>query len=505
MQAFIHKNIRYRRQRHLTILCFVIQYAIMTVFLDKNQTFYHGTLSAFERFRPLSHFGSYRAASQRIENCKEPRIETLDMSAREQYFDFSHNDGTAPAKCRNIIPVQLNLTNTYELQDINATPDYTYWRDSFLHYLAVDQQLPKCPDFYDYIFHAPFHMDIADVRAELATDTLYPFPSKRVAAFQPATVDKYHLCFQRMIHFWESRGFDGFHYMNYYEDRGHISYVVFRPENIIRQDRTVVHIPFMPTTQEFVATRYRDFTRNERHFIKEQVKYHETVDNLKMAQVADPTPMTEYDIIAKLRGTDIVKEFYTRELTDKVMPNIAKVSRQPQFGYHGLTHSYQVALFAIDIAIAIKTDPRPVMIAAALHDCARTDDSKNREHGAECEPIARKFIARHYPTLSPFTVTQIVNAIQMHPYGLIPHDIISACLWDADRIRMSWDFGFSRKYFSTLYGLLVAAMKPHDQEKYICYQNEFLVRTGIKNFARIQYERNMDAKYIADHAQTNER
>ena len=75
-------------------------------------------------------------------------------------------------------------------------------------------------------------MEHDDVLRELAQEKLY----------KPENIstDRFHLALQRMIKYFEYLGYDGFHYINEYEDPGHISYIPFRPEQIIRLDQEII-------------------------------------------------------------------------------------------------------------------------------------------------------------------------------------------------------------------------------------------------------------------------
>ena len=85
------------------------------------------------------------------------------------------------------------------------------------------------------------------------------------------------------------------------------------------------------------------------------------------------------------------------------------------------------------------------------------------------------------------TSDNIVYAVQYHTQGTIAPDLISACVWDADRIRLSWEMGYHEKYFNTAYGNYIASLPPQmsdngrlSQEQYMKNQNKFLRRHNIK-------------------------
>lgn len=184
--------------------------------------------------------------------------------------------------------------------------------------------------------------------------------------------------------------------------------------------------------------------------------------------------------------------YYTRIFFNQILPQIEKISNQPRYGYHGLTHTTQVALFGIDIAQSIEQDPLPVLLAAGLHDCARTNDDWDTEHGLNAMPIACDFIAQNYSHLPLQTTQQILYAIRHHTIGEVAPDNISACLWDADRIRLSWECGYDKKFFNTARGCEIASLPPAAQNKYIVAQNSYLVWHKIRTQAQLDFDHQQD-------------
>lgn len=186
------------------------------------------------------------------------------------------------------------------------------------------------------------------------------------------------------------------------------------------------------------------------------------------------------------------QEYYIRMFWDTVLPQIAEITTQSRYGYHGLSHTAQVAMFGIDIAYTIGQDPLPVILAAGLHDCARTNDDWCNEHGPNAVPIACKFLAKNYPNLSKTDVKQIVNAVKNHTNGRIARDGVAACLWDGDRIRLSWEMGYDPYFFTTMRGRQIASLNETGQTCYIADQDDFLVKHNIRTRQQIEYDREQD-------------
>ena len=193
--------------------------------------------------------------------------------------------------------------------------------------------------------------------------------------------------------------------------------------------------------------------------------------------------------------------YYTQMLFDTILPQITEITTQSRYGYHGLSHTIQVAMFGIDLAQHINQDALPVMLAAGLHDCARTNDSWCVMHGPNAVPVGREFLAKQYPNLPTQTVTQILYAVENHTTGRSAPDGVSACLWDGDRIRLSWEYGYRPEFFSTARGHQLASLTTTDQLAYIDAQDQFLVRNKIKTAEQLEFERTQDV--IQNHTKFN--
>lgn len=186
------------------------------------------------------------------------------------------------------------------------------------------------------------------------------------------------------------------------------------------------------------------------------------------------------------------KAYYCQMYFNQILPQIAEITTQSRFGYHGLSHTNQVALFGIDLAHSINQDALPVMLAAGLHDCARTNDAWCTEHGPRAVLVGRDFLAKNYKNLPESTIRQILYAVGNHTIGRVAPDGVSACLWDADRIRLSWEYEYRPEFFNTARGREIAAFCRDEQRKYIDDQDSFLIRNKIKTREQIDFEREQD-------------
>ena len=182
------------------------------------------------------------------------------------------------------------------------------------------------------------------------------------------------------------------------------------------------------------------------------------------------------------------REESTKFFFETILSQIQQVTNQSRYGYHGLSHTIQVAMFGIDIATSLGTDTLPVMLAAGLHDCARTHDEWCTEHGEKAVPIGREFLAKNYPQISKSNVDAILYAVKNHTTGRIAPDNISACLWDSDRIRLSWERGYRAEFFNTERGHQIASLSPKDQVQYMAQQYEYLIRHNIRTRSQIEFD-----------------
>lgn len=481
----------------------------MTKFVDHGVPFYHGTVKNFQRFRPLSHFGSREVAmffsnknhkhDEIIELHQEMigRLELQLMAFQQLATGNAPTPGPSREVSPKVIPVHLNLTNTYELQDSENHHDYNCFKSTMLYHFMVEQKFDKLPPVFDFIFEDPLNLDHKSIVEQLQMDNLYAPAQQNKTCFSIAEIDMYHLCFQRMIQYWESAGYDGFHYTNCHEDNGHLSYVAFRPESIIRLDLNPIEKIQKPQQQksaelskiqdEYLCKHQsRDLKPCEELSLDFMNIYYREVEHIK-SNISSKEKLIHRPQF--IRHAIKSKAYYAEMFVQDILPELEKISRQPRYGYHGLTHTEQVALYGIDCAIASNQDPMPVILAAGLHDCARTNDVYCEKHGPDCEPIARQFLKTHFPNLNPLTVEKIVSAVVNHTTGMKAPDMVSACLWDADRIRLSWEEIYRPEFFSTACGQKIAGLSLSQQKEYIQRQDNFLLRHKIKTRDQIEFER----------------
>lgn len=152
---------------------------------------------------------------------------------------------------------------------------------------------------------------------------------------------------------------------------------------------------------------------------------------------------------------------------DNLKPLVAKIGSQKPYGMHGLnTHTNAVVFRGIDYSLHMEYDPIPVVFACAFHDMGRTSDGADPEHAQKAIPMAMRIMKQFPELLNQDTRFSILYAVLNHINGTTANDYISACLWDADRTRMAWHYGFNEKFFNTNRGKYVA----QHWKKYIEFQ-----------------------------------
>lgn len=230
--------------------------------------FYRGTVWKNDPFLPLSHFGTKRAAFERLRNL---------MRAYDE--DYNGVDSVLDGKEINdrIYVAFLKMKHPLRIADLDVHNPKTY-ASAVLHYLLVKkygvsylEQLYNIPieknnkrdvfeqreyinktlskmDFsrivsaqalpkeFDFIFYEPKRMDIKAVRKELFLGGMYPFISSKKNK-QAEQQNRENLVYQRMIRFFQKEGYDGFIYKNETEDRGKDSFIIFHPKQVVVTSR----------------------------------------------------------------------------------------------------------------------------------------------------------------------------------------------------------------------------------------------------------------------------
>ena len=247
--------------------------------------FYHTTpfREKITSFHPLTHFGTQKAAEMRTIHYMYQRLgipEPLrfpDKMPPDLLKAFERQEGKAAL---STYAARLFVKSPVRIPDL-ATHSLTQYHHWFAAEYKPKSYLLSSPEWLEgdavgaaktkykralteFIFVDPFTHTAADLKTELSCDHLYSPPKStekrqllpaflrpvltqaRQAPFELAE----RVSFQRLIRFLEGEGHDGFVYRNECEDKGHDSYIIFRPEQVfdIRSPEVERDIP--PQTKD---------------------------------------------------------------------------------------------------------------------------------------------------------------------------------------------------------------------------------------------------------------
>lgn len=165
-------------------------------------------------------------------------------------------------------------------------------------------------------------------------------------------------------------------------------------------------------------------------------------------------------------------EFYQNEVLPKIK-TIREVT-QKNYGYHGLlTHTEWVVIRWIFFALSMDKNVYPVIFACAWHDLARVNDRHDELHWPHAVPVVSKLMDMFDDSLGEDEKEKVKDAVKNHTIWVLAPDYISACLWDADRCRLAWEWTFRERYFNTEIWKYIAS---HDAREFIEFENECLWR-----------------------------
>lgn len=158
--------------------------------------------------------------------------------------------------------------------------------------------------------------------------------------------------------------------------------------------------------------------------------------------------------------------FYENEVLPLILNN-QKVTQKKEWYHELCTHTKNVVFRGICYAVSLWKDPVPVIFACACHDVARTHDDDDFEHWKNAIPIVTELINNDNFNLSENEKVQIIEAVRDHSlYCVKATNYISACLWDADRTRLSWECGYYEKHFNTELWKIVSSWSSEDFFKF---------------------------------------
>ena len=161
---------------------------------------------------------------------------------------------------------------------------------------------------------------------------------------------------------------------------------------------------------------------------------------------------------------------WRRWLDRVLLPAVRPFFLNQKGPWHGLDHARQTARLAGFLAWQAGISPLAPMLAACLHDAARTGEELEPEHAATGAELAKIFLKHFAARQGPFLKTgDIVKAVARHNRpGRTAHKT-GAFLRDADRLRLAWAEGVKRGCFSTARGLKLAELGSRAADNYLTF------------------------------------
>ncbi len=215
--------------------------------------FHTSPVEKIERFLPLSHFGTKRAADMRsihfiykILGIPEPTVlsDKIPDNIQKKISKLEN----APELFT--YPVYLYSKSAIKIPDFgrHALFQYQKWfRDKYApkaKFLTGKERLEgdgvgETKTAYkkaltEFIFVDPFIENEENLKKELSADSLFSPTADALAE---------KVALGRMIRFLEGEGYDSFIYKNDYEDKGKESYIIFRPEQVFMSTETEHILP----------------------------------------------------------------------------------------------------------------------------------------------------------------------------------------------------------------------------------------------------------------------
>ena len=484
--------------------------------------FYHGTYAQFEQFRPLSHFGTKEAARDILESRYVSRREVLwDKTMGEMVSEFLFQKNEKKLSSEGyIIPVYLKINRPFVLPDIGYHSVNSYKEGLIFHLLSAQWQtnmplrracqlfnpqrdknspipyffnrMYKMADFLPsirFIFEEPLQLNIQDVRRELSLETLFPLAENELTKLAQKT-DRYHLIFQRMIRFLENKGYDGFVYENETEDKGSLSYVIFRSQQVIRLDRSFVNTPCgYPSS------------KNERELLLIERKSLSEKNNIEIP-MKEIERQTEFQLCMtqpRLKSDDISSDgraFWMKFASHYVIPEVVLFARQNK-RHCKMRDMAQSILFGIECAVSNHVNPLPVILSCALYDYTQLSEEKEKEDFYPNYTFGRKFLLQQNFNLKQIEMRQIAQVLTRFSDENAKSDSIYACAHDAICVWKKWKGLEEQIACITPTGKRLANYSASEKEAYVKAQQQDLVALNIPSLLQLpkyyQYQRFLNA------------
>lgn len=182
----------------------------------------------------------------------------------------------------------------------------------------------------------------------------------------------------------------------------------------------------------------------------------------------------EIKILSKLPSYNVENclLYYYKYLRGMILPLYNNTNYE-----HGILHIDDVVWFATLIAGNEQVPEEyyiPIILSAAFHDCGRVNDCYDELHGKASVDKLNSIIQlygekcfkyeeydiRYIWADKDYTkyFEHIMDAIRVHTTRMPKDDnnIVAKVLCDADRIRLSWEYGYDERFYSTETGKKIA-------------------------------------------------
>jgi uncharacterized protein len=104
-------------------------------------------------------------------------------------------------------------------------------------------------------------------------------------------------------------------------------------------------------------------------------------------------------------------------------------------GIHGFAHWARVCEFGRRLAQGTAVDPRLTELFAVAHDCRRSDDGHDPQHGPRAAAALRNWQGALIE-LPQADLESLVYACEYHTDGQVSDDPLIGICWDADRLDL---------------------------------------------------------------------
>lgn len=116
---------------------------------------------------------------------------------------------------------------------------------------------------------------------------------------------------------------------------------------------------------------------------------------------------------------------------------LASIYSGERKGCHSSRHWHNVGTVGLMLAYLEGADPTVPLLFSVYHDCRRSNDGYDPEHGLRASRLAISHYALGHLKVNSTQLDKLVYACVHHSDGLLsPNDLEVACCWDADRIDL---------------------------------------------------------------------